>query len=143
MAALSRRAALAVPLGLAAVGAASAAPVPAANPDAALIALCGRHLSWTRRWDRLNDACCAAEDEGQAARADRIGATLRSAVDYGHSLLGQVMETPARTRAGLVAKARVAMTRVTLDMKDNPAWEDTPLWSLCRDLLGGDPGVGA
>ncbi|MBB2181089.1 hypothetical protein [Gluconacetobacter tumulicola] len=50
----------------------------------------------------------------------------------------QAMSMPARTAAGLRAKARMVLDTIGLDDDDvlPPGDQDFPAWSLARDLLG-------
>jgi hypothetical protein len=119
--------------------AAEAAP-QAADDDAGLLSLCRRYMSLERRQDLLFDRECEAERAGDCNLARWLSDVQRQYVPYHHRLLAEIVNTKPKTEAGLLAKVRVFMSRVQRDLEGNPMGDEGPLWSLCRDLLGHDPG---
>jgi hypothetical protein len=61
---------------------------------------------------------------------------------YGLELERQIFSKPPRTSKGLSAKAAIAASHVTIWTSGEVSESDLPLWSLCRDLMGNDPGDG-
>ncbi|RKK03304.1 hypothetical protein EBE87_27735 [Pseudoroseomonas wenyumeiae] len=137
---------IALPVGFVALHAlpvpAQAAP-PAAETDAELLALCRRYMTAERRYTFLCDQEEIAQEAGQKEREARIGDLIRRAVEYQQDLLAQIVDTPARTVGGVRAKAKVCMSRVQTWATGSVMESDQPMWSLCRDLLGYDPGESA
>ncbi|MBB2165384.1 hypothetical protein HLH26_12740 [Gluconacetobacter sp. 1b LMG 1731] len=130
---LSRRTALTGGLALGTTATASCAPHVVAD-DADLLrrvdAALSAHAAFTalaKRWGdtvRIPGAVIAEE-----ARLLDLVNDLRLAA----------MELPARTTAGLQAKARLVLTALDLnaDGTIRPDQDDFEAWSLCRDLIGG------
>jgi hypothetical protein len=97
-----------------------------------------RHASLERRDARLLVLQCEAEAAGDWELCERIVGIMLKFVQYGHDLEWQIATTPARTREGLAAKARVALTRVDVSRDGTPKAVHALLWSICRDVLGED-----
>ena len=95
----------AAPAALALAGAAAAAPA-AVNPDAELIALCAAYVAQTR------DYCAVGQHTPAMSMRDpeyiRCENLARAMVPKMHALEDQITDTPARTVAGLLAKAEAA-----------------------------------
>ncbi|MCG7360820.1 hypothetical protein MHZ93_06100 [Roseomonas sp. ACRSG] len=121
---------------------AQAAP-PAADPDRDLLALCRRYMSLERRQNLLTERQFAANEAGNKALEDRVFRIQKRYVPHHQEILAEIVDAEPKTPAGMRAKARVFMTRVQRDLDGNPMGDEGPLWSLCRDLLGYDPGEGA
>jgi hypothetical protein len=140
------RSAIALPAGFAAPHAlpvpVQAAP-PAAGPDRELLALCRRYMSMERRQNILFDKECEAEEAGNRDLARWLSDVQRSYVPYQAALRDEIVDIKPETQAGFQAKARVFMTWVPRNLDGRPCGDFGPLWSLCRDLLGYDPGEGA
>jgi hypothetical protein len=140
---LAAGAVIALPAGIAALPAlavpAQAAP-PAIDPDAELLALCARRQSVMRRTDHLMALMWEAEEAGDKALTNRLFDMQRRFVPYSLELERQLFSIPAKTRAGMAAKALIAASHVTVWVSGGVSESDMPLWSLCCDLLGNDPG---
>jgi hypothetical protein len=78
-------------------------PAAAPDPDARIIALCAEFTALEQRWQV---ACCAAKttEEEDAARAIRDEISPRQA-----EILDELWDTPAKTQAGIRAKAEAAV----------------------------------
>jgi hypothetical protein len=122
---------------------APAQAAPPADADRELLALCRRFMSLERRQGTLFEQECKAEQEGNRDLARQLSDVQRSYVPYHHQLKAEIVDTEPQTTEGLQAKARVFMTLVQRDLDGDALGDDGPLWSLCRDLLGYDPGEGA
>jgi hypothetical protein len=140
------RSVIALPAGFAALHAlpvpAQAAP-PAAYPDRELLSLCRRYMSLERRQKLLSERMFSADEEGDKALSERLFRMQKRYVPYHQDLLDEIVDAKPQTKPGLRAKARVFMSRVQRDLDGNPMGDEGPLWSICRDLLGYDPGEGA
>jgi hypothetical protein len=140
------RSVIALPAGFAALHAlpvpAQAAPPPA-NADTELLSLCRRYMSMERRQNLLFDKECEAEQAGNRDLAHWLSDVQRSYVPYQAGLRDEIVDIQPQTQAGFQAKARVFMTWVPRNLDGSPCGDFGPLWSLCRDLLGYDPGEGA
>jgi hypothetical protein len=122
-------------------------PVMASPPnrsdDADLLALCRRYMSLERRQNLLTERMFEADEAGDKALSERLFRMQKRYVPYHQDLLDEIVDAKPQTKPGLRAKARVFMSRVQRDLDGNPMGDEGPLWSLCRDLLGYDPGEGA
>jgi hypothetical protein len=140
------RSVIALPAGFVALHAlavpAAAAP-PAASADRDLIALCRRYMSIERRQNILFERERAAEMDGDKELARWLHSSQCHYASYQSDILDEIVDAEPKTAEGLRAKARVCMSRVNRSSDGDPLDADTPLWSLCRDLLGHDPGEGA
>jgi hypothetical protein len=143
---MTRRATIALPAGLMALHAlvTPAVALPgASDPDHKLLSLCRRFMSMERRQNLLTERMFAADEAGEKALSQRVFTIQKKYVSYQNDLLAEIVEAEPKTAAGLRAKARVFMAWVPRDLEGDPAGDFGPLWSLCRDLLGHDPGEGA
>ena len=125
----------AAPAVLALPGAAITAP-SARNPDEELIALCVRYVAQVREycavgqhtWDMpMNDP--------EYIRCENLG---RAMVPGMHALEDQITETPARTVAGLLAKAEAVRFSLSGDADRDPEPmdpENALVWSLVEEML--------
>lgn len=88
--------------------------------------------------DHLMALMWEAEEASDKALANRLFEMQRRFVPYSLELERQIFSLPARTRAGLEAKALIASSHVTIWTTGKVSESDMPLWSLCCDLLGDD-----
>jgi hypothetical protein len=139
------RSVIALPAGFMALHAlpvpAQAAP-PAADPDADLLALCRRYMSLERRQNLLTERMFEADEAGDKALSERLFRMQKRCVPLQHAIMSEIVDAEPKTPAGIRAKARVFMTRVQRDLDGTAMRDEGPLWSICRDLLGYDPGEG-
>lgn len=124
------------------LGALSMPLVPAvtaasSNPDAALLEACARWMAREAEYEAAYERHCSAEDAGDKAEANRMFKLQCDLAKESHVLLPLVIDTPARTAAGRLAKAEVAMTIVQTN-PDGTALsrDDAMIWSLAEDLAG-------
>jgi hypothetical protein len=142
------RSVIALPAGLAALIALPASAKTdklssfAHDPDADLLSLCRRYMSMERRQNILFDKECEAEEAGNRDLARWLSDVQRSYVPYQAGLRDEIVDIKPETQAGFQAKARVFITWVPRNLDGRPCGDFGPLWSLCRDLLGYDPGEG-
>ena len=129
---LSRRAALTGAATLGAVAVPALATPPEANVDAELLGCAERALAaWSVcealgiKWSIVADIPSEIEEE------------WKRLYDMADDLRGKAVCLPARTRAGLKAKARLTLTALALRNDDSlrPGDEGFEAWSLCQDLL--------
>jgi hypothetical protein len=143
MASVSRREAIALPAGLAALHAlavpAAASGPPVCDPDHELLALCRRFASIERRMNRLMVALIAANRAGDEALESDLSAASVRHLPYQQRLLAKVMDLRATTPAGLRAKAEVLASTIQYQGERTAVWEHFAVWSVCRDLLGREP----
>jgi hypothetical protein len=116
---------------------------PAADADAGLLSLCRRYQSMEGRQNLLFDEECKAQEVGDKDLERWLVAVQRRYVPYQHRLMADIVDAKPKTQAGVLAKASVFMAWVPRDLDGSPAGDFGPLWSLCRDVLGYDPGEGA
>jgi hypothetical protein len=139
------RSVIALPAGFAALHALPhpvLASPPGRSDDADLLSLCRRYLSLERRQKLLSERMFSADEEGDKALSERLFRMQKRYVPYHQDLLDEIVDAKPQTPAGIRAKARVFMTRVQRDLDGTAMRDEGPLWSLCRDLLGYDPGEG-
>jgi hypothetical protein len=121
-----------------ALGIAPAVPT-SLHPDHDLLALSRRHAAWTRRIDQMIQLQCEAQEVGNSQLDDRVHNILVRIAPRLHALEWQVSQLRCLTCEGLEAKARVAVTTVQRLLGGEPYSDYALLWSLCRDVLGGEP----
>ncbi|GBQ96646.1 hypothetical protein GLI01_23220 [Gluconacetobacter liquefaciens] len=129
---LSRRTTLASCFALGATATASCAPQAA--DDTTLLRRAEAALSAHAAFVGLADRWGATVHVPAGIRAER-----GRLWDVANDLRLAAMELPARTVAGLRAKARLVLTTLDLraDATIRPDQDDFAAWSLCRDLIGG------
>ena len=115
--------------------------VPACNaapsPDATLLEACARWMAREAEYEAAYQRQCQAEEAGDKGEASRAFLALCALAKNQHVSLDPVIETPALTAAGRLAKAEVAMTLVVTNPEGEAlSREDAMLWSLAEDLAG-------
>ncbi|HEY8612361.1 MAG TPA: hypothetical protein VIL69_13845 [Roseomonas sp.] len=115
----------------------ASAGAAAPNPDATLLEACAQYMAREAEWNASFEKQCAAEEAEDKAEADRQHHVQVEAASAQHAPLNVVINTPALTPAGKVAKAEVAMTLVQTNLAGEAlSAEDALLWSLAEDLAG-------
>ncbi len=128
---------------LAGAGAAAALPAVAAptgtqvSPDADLLRLLGEMDALQRQADPIFDRAWALPIAD--AKGKELLAAAYALMDQWHHRKRQVAALPARTAAGLRAKAEMAMTFIPLRADETPCEDDMITWSVLRDVLARGP----
>lgn len=126
----SRRAVLTAALATAAASRAQGACRPAyPSPDAELLEACARFTALEQQFQGLFDGPCAIEDDDER---DLAGDPILEAQA---PALAIILSTPARTLAGLQAKARVAALQDPEALKPKPYVNAQLARSLLSDVL--------
>jgi hypothetical protein len=137
--AASRRAVLCAATGAVALaGAASAGAAEEAGPDAELLRLLAEMAAIKHEADGLSDQASHVQfaDPKHARLQARAAEIMRGWEDRRR----RVVLIPARTRAGLQAKARAALDLVNLNEDGSPIDDEAMYWSVLKDVLAGAPG---
>ena len=100
-------------------------------------------LALSREFDSTISAVVRLEDErdalpGEDPRVDALDGQVKALVSRRWELREAITDTPARTREGLVAKARVALWELSDgDLEEGPTDGNSSVaWSLAQDVLG-------
>jgi len=104
-----------------------------ADADAELLRLVAEMTAIKHESDTLNEqAFDLAFDDPQRGK---MTAHANDIMKGWYGLRARVVFLPARTRAGLVAKARMAMDLVSLNGDGTPIDDEALYWSVLRDVL--------
>lgn len=118
--------------------AAAAAAPPSPNPDARLLSLVAAFLKNDRQFEDLHSPWYEARIGDIPTWVEEQSRPL---VDRSHRLRRLIGLIPARTRAGMEAKARAAMAHACIPADEDLDEESDAFiaHSVCRDLLRGIP----
>lgn len=116
---------------------AMASTAASTDPDTALLAACAIYMEKEAAYLAAFQHECEARDAGNKLEADRLHLLQCTLAREQDEPLAVVITTPARTPAGKLAKAQVAVRLVATDLEQRPLSEaDAMIWSLAEDLAG-------
>jgi hypothetical protein len=119
--------------GCADLSATEAAPIPAPHPDALLIAM----VAEMKEIDRVTAEDDEALGEAMDVEFDQLRKKLEPFDIRWRSLRDAVVQVPARTQDGFLAKAQAigSTAHASLDGKGMDSFDDELAWSLVQDIL--------